>query len=115
MTSTKFEARYANKKYFFLVQRLAFLTGIGFWPGSSFQAWQITFATFNALEILFYAIFQSNYCINNSGNLVLFLGGLTPLITQAVTAVKILLVLRKRHELKRVLDILLGASNLGKN
>jgi hypothetical protein len=110
MTTFLTNTHYADKKHFFRVQRLAFLTGIGFWPGSDFHTWQISFAIFNSLEILFYAIFQVKFCIENINDLVSLLSGFTPLVTQVITSIKILIIIWRRNDVKRILSELLDTS-----
>lgn len=97
---------FSNEKSFFIVQRILFQI-FGFWPGSEvIRSWQIAFAVFNALEIAVNGIFQINFCIKNSNDLVLFLNGITPLVTQAITVQKILVMTWKRKDIKKVLNFL---------
>lgn len=99
-------SRFASEKYFFRVQK-ALITMLGFWPGSdTVRIWQLIFAIFNALEISIHGIFQMNFCIKNIDNVVLLLNGLTPLVTQTITVEKIVIIVWKRKELKRILDYL---------
>lgn len=95
---------YGEEKYFFKLQRFGF-GFIGFWF-LNFTNWQIGFTMFNSLEILFYAIFQINFCVKNFNNLVEFLSGITPLVTQVITAFKILIVLSRREAFKSILTSL---------
>lgn len=95
-----------EEKNFFFFQRFV-LQQLGFWPGSDcIRPWQIAFAIFNAFEILGYAVFQVNFCINNIGDLVLLLNGIAPLVTQIVMVNKILVFVWKRKDIKKVLDYL---------
>lgn len=95
---------FASEKYFFFVPRKA-LRLLGFWPGSdNIRPWQIRFAIYNALVILIYAVFQINFCLKHRNNLVLFLSGCTPLVTQLTAVVKILLLVSRRRDIKKILD-----------
>jgi hypothetical protein len=97
---------FGEEKYFFIVQRVIFKL-IGFWPeGEEFLAWQMSLAIFNALEILFFASFQVNFCIKNFDNLIELLNGFTPLVTQIITALKIFILIARRNDFKRILDAL---------
>lgn len=104
---------FENNKYLFIVQRVA-LSLLGFWPGSEFiHPWQIVFAIVSALEILIYGIFQVNFCINNMGDLVTFLNGVTPLFTQFMVVQKIFVIVWKRRDIKKILDHLQRSFDYG--
>lgn len=95
---------FASEKYFFFIPRKV-LRFLGFWPGSdNIRPWQIRFAIYNVLVVLIYAVFQINFCIKHRDSLVLFLNGCTPLVTQLISAIKILLLVSRRREVKKILD-----------
>lgn len=98
--------KFADKKFFFRVQKLGWRI-VGFWPGSDvIHKYQIVFAIFNCIQILIYGVFQINYCIANRDKLVLLLDTMTPMFTQITTAMKILFLIWKRKEVKMILDYL---------
>lgn len=95
---------FGHKKYFFIIPR-TMIKLIGFWPGSEiFRGWQEALAVVNALEMLVFGVFQANFCLKNKDNLVMFLNGFTPLFSQIVTASKILILVWKRHDVKKILN-----------
>lgn len=95
---------FSTKKSFFIAQKLI-VSLLGFWPGSEvIHSWQIIFATYIALEITCHGMFQLNFCIRNSNDLVVFLKGATPLLAQMMAVEKICVVIWKRKEIKIVLD-----------
>lgn len=105
-----------SEKFFFIIQRVG-MRFIGLWPSdeAAYTSWLIFFAIFNAMEILLNGIFQVNFCFKNMDALVKFLNGSTPLITQILTAVKILILVWRRNDLKKMLDYLRDAFVTGKN
>lgn len=101
--------KFATKKFFFRVQMLGWKF-IGFWPGNEeTPTVLIIFAIFNSFEIFFNAIFQLNYCYLNRYNLVKFLEGITPLMVQILAAIKILVLVSRRKDLKIILDSLFNS------
>jgi len=101
-------SKYGDKKYFMLIQRLCGRL-IGFWVGdddADIKSWQIILAVFSAMEIWFVAVFQIWFCAENIENLMEFLRGVAPLITQFLTAFKILSIVWKRKQFKMILDFL---------
>lgn len=100
---------FGSEKFFFYFPKNIFKF-VGFWPGSdNIRWWQIAFAIFNALEVLIYGIFQVNFIIENKDNLVMMLNGLTPLVTQVVTSIKILFIVSRRRDIKKILDYLFNS------
>lgn len=101
------DSKYNEEKYFFRIQKLGWRF-LGFWPASEIISLpQIIFAVFNALEILFNAVFQLNYSyVFRDGGLVPILDGFCPVATQFITALKILVLVAKRKEVKQILDFL---------
>ncbi|KAJ6644456.1 Odorant receptor 22c, partial [Pseudolycoriella hygida] len=79
---------------------------IGFWPGNHASKFQIALAVTNCMEILFYSVFQLMYCYTNLDNLVLLLDALTPVLTQIVSAIKVLIIVKRRNDTKSILDYL---------
>lgn len=95
---------FSSEKYFFFIPKKV-LRLLGFWPGSDVvHPWQIAFAIYNVLVILIYGIFQINFCLKHRDDFVLFLIGCTPLVTQVVTAIKILILIKRRQDVKKILD-----------
>lgn len=96
--------RFCDRKYFFAVQKLGWKL-IGFWPGDDhITTFQLSLAVLNSLEVLIYGYFQLVFCYANLDNLVILLDTMTPFLTQITSAVKILVIFWKRHDLKKVLD-----------
>lgn len=115
MRVTLNDAFFATEKSFFVVQRVV-VRMLGFWPGSDdIRPWQITFAIFNAIEILVYGIFQVNFCIHHTDDLMLVLNGITPFVTQFVMVFKIFILVRKRHDMKKIFDHLQNSFVNGKS
>ena len=98
--------KFSAKKYFFPIQQFGWRF-IGFWPGSdAVTRLQLAVAFFNIFEILFYCIFQLNFCYINRSDLLVVLDAFTPLATQFTTPIKILVIVSRRREVKEVLDYL---------
>lgn len=98
--------RFSQKKFFFRVQKIGWKF-IGFWPGSDkFSSFISIHVILNCLEVLIYAAFQLAFCFVNRGNLVVLLDALTPVATQIVSAVKALVILWRRKDIKETLDYL---------
>jgi len=107
--------KFESEKNFLLIQRYI-IRNIGFWPGSDdIKDWQIAFAIFCPSIVLFIAIFQLWFCLENINNLLEFLRGFTPAMTLILTACKILSIVWKRKEFKDILDFLHNAFVNGKN
>lgn len=97
-------SRFTDRKYFFRVQKIGWRL-IGFWPGSdNISTLQILIAILNSLEVLIYAVFQLTFCYANRANLVVILDAMTPCATQITSAVKILIIVSRRKDIKVVLD-----------
>lgn len=106
--------RFSDKKYFFRVQKLGWRL-IGFWPGSSsIPTIQLVLAVLNGLEVLLYSIFQLTFCYQHRNELVVLLDALTPTVTQITSAMKMLVILWRRHEIKIILDYLQKSFDTGK-
>lgn len=98
--------RFSDKKFFFPIQKLGWRF-IGFWLGSdNITRLQILVAVLNSFEVLIYCVFQFNFCYVNRDKLVVVLDAATPLATQFTTALKILLIVWHRRDLKIILDFL---------
>lgn len=98
------ENYFESEKSFFIVQKLLFKM-FGFWPGSDvIHPFQIGFAIYNTLEIAFHGIFQINFCIKNVDDLVLFLNGVTPLMSQLMLVEQVCVIIWKRKDVKIILD-----------
>lgn len=98
--------RFSDRKYFFRIQKLGWRL-IGFWPGSnSISTLQLVLAILNGLEVLIYGVFQLTFCYVNRNNLVTLLDALTPVVTQITSAMKMLVIVWRRHDIKIVLDYL---------
>jgi hypothetical protein len=107
--------RFTNKEFFFRVQKIGWKF-IGFWPGSDdITKIQLIVAVLNAIEVLFYCIFQFYFCYVNRSNLLVVLDALTPCATQLFCGLKILVVVWKRKDIKVVLDHLKDSFYFGKN
>lgn len=102
-----------DEKYFFYISRKV-VKFVGFWPSNDVTPLEIAFAIFNAVEILAYGMFQLYFCFLNKNNLELVLNGLTPLVSQIVTALKIFFFVWKRNDMKKVLDYLYDSFVNGK-
>lgn len=108
------ETVFGTERFFFYFPK-NLIRFIGFWPENEvIFSWQIAFAIFNALEILAYGIFQVNFCLENKNDLVMLLNGFTPLVTQVITSIKILIIVAKRREIKKLLDHLHNSFTNGK-
>lgn len=106
LKESKKETKFVEDKYFFYIPRNT-IKFLGFWPGSDvIHPLQIAFVIFNALEIWGYGIFQVNFCLENRDDLVKFLIGCTPLVTQIVTSFKVLVFVWRRSDIKKLLDYL---------
>jgi hypothetical protein len=101
--------RFSQKKFFFPIQKLGWKF-IGLWPGSdNITKLHLTIAVLNAFEVLIYSVFQFWFCYENRNKLVVLLDAVTPLGTQFTSAIKILLIVWRRHDLKVILDYLKNA------
>jgi len=97
---------FGDEKYYMLIQRYS-VQLIGFWPGSDdIKRRQLAWSILSPLEALIYAIFQVWFCVVNIADLVEFLRGVCPTITQILTAFKILSIVWKRKQFKEILDYL---------
>lgn len=95
-----------DKKYFFRVQKWGWKI-IGFWPNSdNVSKLRIALAVANSVEILIYSVFQLMYCYSNLDNLVFLLDALTPVVTQITTAMKVLIIVTRRKDIKFILNYL---------
>nr|QGW45394.1 odorant receptor 21 [Bradysia odoriphaga] len=98
--------RFTAQKYFFRVQKWGWKV-VGFWPGmDNIPSLRIGLAIANSIEVLIYSVFQLMYCYESSDNLVFVLDALTPVLTQITTAMKVLIIVARREDLKFVLDYL---------
>lgn len=98
--------KFSEKKFFFPIQKIGWRF-IGFWPGSdSIASWQIALAVCNALLVLIYAVFQLMFCFANNGDLVILLDALLPCVAHVVSAIKALIIILKRKEIKEILNSL---------
>ncbi|KAG5669907.1 hypothetical protein PVAND_000197 [Polypedilum vanderplanki] len=80
---------------------------LGYWIGSDkFSRIRFTIMIFNCMEVWTYGFFQFLYCLDNLNNIKIFLDGLTPWITQALSVLRVLILVWYRKELKNVLDYL---------
>lgn len=114
MTSIFNIEQFSDKKYFFRVQKWGWKI-VGFWPGSdSVSKFQTTLAVVNSIEVLIYSIFQLMYCYANRENLVLLLDAMTPVVTQITTAMKVLIIVWRRDEMRAILDYLKQSFYFGK-
>lgn len=96
--------RFIERKYFFRVQKIGWKL-IGFWPGSdNVSTFQIIISVLNSLEVLIYAVFQLSFCYVNRANLVVLLDAMTPVTTQITSAIKALVIVSQRKQIKEVLD-----------
>lgn len=103
MLSKDTTERFQNPKFFFRVQKWGWRI-VGFWPGvSNVSFLGIFLAVVNSIEVLIYSVFQLLYCYSNTNNLVLLLDALTPVLTQITTAIKVLIIVARRDDLKFVL------------
>jgi len=104
---------FGDRKFFLLLQRYG-IRLLGFWPGSDdVKSWQIALSIVAACEVLLFTIFQLWFCAVNIGDLVEFLRGVTPAITQILTALEILSIVWKRKQIKQILDHLRNAFSDG--
>lgn len=98
--------QFSEKKFFFRVQKVGWKI-VGFWPGSdNVSTFQTVLAVANCIEILIYSVFQLMYCYTNLDNLVFLLDALTPVLTQITTAMKVLIIVKKRDDMRAILDFL---------
>lgn len=96
--------RFEDEKYFFRVQQVGWKI-VGFWPGmDNVPTRRIALAIANSIHILVYGCFQMLYCYERLDDLVIFLDALSPVLTQATTAMKVLTLVAMRKDLKWVLD-----------
>lgn len=106
---------FSKEKSFFFVQKIVFQM-FSFWPGSdAIHPLQIAFAIFNTMEIAINGIFQINFCVKNADDLVLFLNGITPLMTQGMIVVEMSIIIAKRHSIKQIIDKLFVCFVSGEN
>ncbi len=106
--------RFQEQKYFFRVQKVGWRI-VGFWPGNdNISKPRVILAIANSIEILVYSVFQLLYCYDNTDNLVFLLDALTPVVTQITTAVKVLVIVARRKELRSILDYLKQSFYYGK-
>lgn len=104
MTGILNTERFQEKKYFFRVQKWGWRI-VGFWPGmKNISALRIALAVANSIEILVYSVFQLLYCYHSADNLVSLLDALTPVLTQITTAIKVLIIVARRDDIKFILD-----------
>lgn len=98
--------KFGEAKFFFLMQRIGcFFNGI--WPGDAeWTKFRLSFAIFNAMEILIYAIFQLWFIFEHGNELIVVLDALTPLATQIVVGIKLLVVRHQRHHLRVIIKYL---------
>lgn len=107
--------KFSEKKFFFPIQKLGWRF-IGFWPGSaSIANWQIALAFYNVFLVLIYAVFQLMFCYSINGDLVILLDALLPCVAHVVSAVKALMIILKRKEIKEILNSLEKSFCLSKN
>lgn len=100
--------KFGEEKFFFRMQRIGSFFN-GFWPGDeNWTRFRLNFAIFNSMEILIYAIFQLIFIVEHLSELVVVLDALTPLVTQIVVAIKLLVVHNQRHQLRDILRYLKG-------
>lgn len=106
--------RFSDKKYFFRVQKWGWKI-VGFWPGKdNVSTLQIVLAVANSIEVLIYSVFQLMFCYANKDNLVLLLDAMTPVLTQITTAMKVLIIVWRRDDMRAVLDYLKQSFYFGK-
>jgi len=105
---------FGDRKYFMIIQRVVSQM-LGFWPGSyNVKWWQIALFILHPCESLTHSIFQLCFCVMNVGDLVEFLRGFIPTITQILTAMKTLSIVWNRKQFKEILDHLLDVFVNGK-
>lgn len=98
--------RFSDKKYFFRIPKIGWNL-IGFWPGSDqISSFQICLLILNNLVVLTFNIFQVNFCFINRHNLAIFADASSPLFVQMTMLIKVLVIVWKRYEVKKVLDYL---------
>lgn len=98
--------RFQDKKFFFRVQQFGWKI-VGFWPGiDNVSTPLVVLAIANSIEILVYSVFQLLYCYESADNLVFLLDALTPVLTQITTAIKVLVIVARREDLRSILDYL---------
>lgn len=114
MTGIFDSQRFVENRYFFRVQKWGWKI-VGFWPGiEKVSSLRIALAVANSIEILVYSVFQLLYCYHSADNLVFVLDALTPVLTQITTAMKVLIIVARRNDLKFILDFLKQSFYYGK-
>lgn len=95
--------RFTESKYFFRVQKWGWRF-IGFWPGNDIvSTFRLVLATLNGLEVLIYGYFQMNFLLEHSDNLVILLDAMTPWVTQVTSAMKMFIIMWRRHDIQAIL------------
>lgn len=106
--------RFQDKKYFFRVQKWGWNI-VGLWPGmENVSMWRIVLAIANSVEILVYSLFQLLHCYESADNLVVLLDALTPVLTQITTAMKVIIIVVRRKDVKYILEYLKQSFYYGK-
>lgn len=106
--------RFNDQRFFFRVQKWGWRI-VGFWPGNdNVSKFQIALAVANSIEILIYSVFQLMFCYANRDNLVALLDALTPVVTQITTAMKVLIIVSRRDDMRAILDYLKHSFYFGK-
>jgi len=103
-----------DKKNVLIVQRFC-LRRIRFWPGDDgIKNWQVLFAIASAFGLLTFAICQFWYSFVNIENFTEFLRAFSSPVSQTTDAFKLLVVVARRKDFKRIIDFILKAHSEGK-
>jgi len=109
----KTKLNFDDKKFVLLAQRQS-IRNVGFWPGDdNIKKWQIAFAIVSVVELLVFVTFQFRHCFSNTDDLAEFLRGLLASVSQGLIALKLLVIIVKRRDFKRIIDFILKAFDDG--
>jgi len=104
-----------DKKFVLFVQRLV-IRNIGLWPGNdNIKKWQIVFAIVSVIELLLFAVCEFSYSFAHINDLAEFLRSLLAAVVQFILAVKLLVIIWRRQDFKRIIDSILKAFNDGEH
>jgi len=98
-----------DKENILLAQRWI-LRGVGFSPGDdNIKKWQMSFAVASVINILFFLVFQFWNCFANINDMAEFLRGFSISVPQVFVAIKLLILIVKRKDFKRIIDFIVKA------